>query len=289
MQGRTSPRHAAFTLVELLVVVAIMALLIAILLPALNKVRYTAKITVCLAQMRQMATGLFDYTNDYRGFYPDGEWGRPDPAAIGWIESGGHGVFAEGDYDLRPALRKYFGVSNLNDLMTCPLAASWWQQHQRNTAADLDQYRMGASNLSKSPYALYFGQRCSSPSRGYIDYNWPRAQTMRTRGQNWTPASVDTPFSVLLSDFVFYNGWQGVYLATTHQAPDGTAPEGSNYTNYNYGHRYEPDQNASANFMLNDGSADTYLVNLNDIYDGSFTGIRRLGSGTYMVPTDTAR
>ncbi len=58
-EGRTT-QHG-FTLVELLVVVAIIALLIAILLPALGKARQLAKSTSCMSNLKQIGMGLAGY------------------------------------------------------------------------------------------------------------------------------------------------------------------------------------------------------------------------------------
>ena len=64
------PTAAAFTLVELLVVIGIIALLIGILLPSLNQARISAMAVKSMSNLRQLAVGLDLYKNDYRGFYP---------------------------------------------------------------------------------------------------------------------------------------------------------------------------------------------------------------------------
>ncbi len=59
-----------FTLVELLVVIGIIALLIALLLPALNVAREQARTTQCLSNLRQMAIASQSYADAYGGSYP---------------------------------------------------------------------------------------------------------------------------------------------------------------------------------------------------------------------------
>ncbi len=59
------PRQRGFTLIELLVVIAIIAILAAILFPVFAKAREKARQTACLSNMKQMALGSLQYTQDY--------------------------------------------------------------------------------------------------------------------------------------------------------------------------------------------------------------------------------
>jgi prepilin-type N-terminal cleavage/methylation domain-containing protein len=63
-------RKRAFTLMELLVVTAIIALLLAILLPSLSKARLQAKIVVVNAELSNIGLALEAYAMDNRGTYP---------------------------------------------------------------------------------------------------------------------------------------------------------------------------------------------------------------------------
>jgi len=65
-------RRDGFTLVELLVVIGIIAVLIAMLLPALSKARDAAKTVVCLSNMRQVYTEITMYAGQSNGRVPVG-------------------------------------------------------------------------------------------------------------------------------------------------------------------------------------------------------------------------
>src|SRR5437868_3435057 len=62
--------RCGFTLVELLVVIGVIALLISILLPTLNRAREAGFKLKCLSNLRQLGLALLAYENDNQGKFP---------------------------------------------------------------------------------------------------------------------------------------------------------------------------------------------------------------------------
>jgi prepilin-type N-terminal cleavage/methylation domain-containing protein/prepilin-type processing-associated H-X9-DG protein len=93
-------RKSGFTLVELLVVIGIIAILVSLLLPSLNRARESARRTQCLSNIRQISMAFFMYTGENKGWFPSvavfgGQLGYPSntvghpqmtPTWVGWPE-----------------------------------------------------------------------------------------------------------------------------------------------------------------------------------------------------------
>src|SRR3954451_15912567 len=85
MRDRDDNFKGAFTLVELLVVIGIVALLIALLLSALSVARANSRAVACLSNLRQMAVAAQAYCNDNRGRFPVAYWtASNDPIYTGF-------------------------------------------------------------------------------------------------------------------------------------------------------------------------------------------------------------
>src|SRR5688500_9724064 len=87
-----APENAGFTLIELVVVIALVGILTAIFLPAIQAAREAARITKCKDNLRQMAIAFSNH-NSSRGHLPTGGWGyswigEPD-AGYGKDQPGG--------------------------------------------------------------------------------------------------------------------------------------------------------------------------------------------------------
>ena len=109
-----SRRLHAFTLVELLVVIGVVAALVALLLPALSRARENARRTVCASNLRQLAMALALYSNENRQRYPgpatSGAAARPDDWI--WWQSGR-------DFN-DSALARYLGGAPNPGVFRCP-------------------------------------------------------------------------------------------------------------------------------------------------------------------------
>jgi len=101
-------KRRGFTLIELLVVIAIIALLMSILMPALQRVKKQAQSVVCISRLKQWGLMFKLYTDDYDGYFNEG-WGYADH----------HG--GNGEYGLwMNALRPYY--EDELKMLLCPTA-----------------------------------------------------------------------------------------------------------------------------------------------------------------------
>lgn len=109
-------RRHGFTLVELLVVIGIIAVLIAILLPALNRAREAAKWTRCLSNLRQLSSSLISYAQDNHDYFPLA-------AASGWNDA--DWVYWQGGRNpnantVTGAIMQYLGTTVDVSMVICP-------------------------------------------------------------------------------------------------------------------------------------------------------------------------
>ena len=123
--------RSAFTLVELLVVIGIIALLISILLPTLSSAREGAKRLGCASNLRQLGMAMVMYTNESKQYLPSAghlvyEGGRWRQRSEDWIWWGQNFNFApvgvsQDEYKLENSpIATFMGGSFTEDMAKCP-------------------------------------------------------------------------------------------------------------------------------------------------------------------------
>lgn len=168
--GRWNTR--AFTLVELLVVVTIIVTLLAIVVPVMGRVIYTAELTRCGANLKAIATGVVGYAAESRMYYPY----RPT------VDSGAlkrANVIAGGGRDDRPIVREHIAIKAMLD----PLSETI-DLHPESTSPGVEVY---------ANYGLWYGWYYATAGG---------ARMTRMGGRfNYKRGSADYEFKVLASDW----------------------------------------------------------------------------------------
>ena len=173
-------RCRAFTLVELLVVVGIIAVLIGILLPVLGRAREQAQRISCANQLKQLGAAVHMYANESKGRLPfGGRDGNPDEHCI-WIAHETYNIFV-----------KYIGSENNLDL---PMGSIG---EKRLVCPNLDQ-----SGVVDMPF------RATSTIGWVIGYNYLGDKPKCMKAHGWrSPLRINESGQEPLPLFADLNDW----------------------------------------------------------------------------------
>lgn len=217
----------AFTLVELLVVISIIALLLSIMLPALNSARERAKRIQCGSNLRQIGIGVQTYSVQNNGLIPS--WCLPVQGSLRPITSFGHSVI--GSYPA-PFGRTPIGLGILaegsgallksRDLFFCPSDRYFATQREKTSSG------LGWANFKlyypTTPYYNHMSYYHLYVSKGGWDstgkQNYPKYERYRTVGTPSKSAITmdpgrDDPWGQKyepVSDFHKPVGWNTLYM-----------------------------------------------------------------------------
>lgn len=164
-------RCLAFTLVEVLVVVAIMGILIAILLPAISASRGSARRVACLSNLRQLGLATLQHV-DAQGHFPTNGWGnhwlgfkdrgfgRNQPG--GWIFNILPYCEAQAVYDLAPTTGQPIDIARLGQFYNSTLEVLLCPERGGTPTIQVSQnFRFGSNGMlstaSRTDYAICVG------------------------------------------------------------------------------------------------------------------------------------
>ena len=176
---------AAFSLVELLVVITIIVILLSLLAPAMDQAIYQSELAVCAARVRGLAGAATIYATEQKRAYPQRQHRRDGKNKVTrpnklWLANG-----SNPPYDERLLIRPY--VSSINMQFQCPLL----------TEMDLDVNDISTRSAGESAWASY---------QFWYSWQYDGHKGMIRLGDNFSWVSPDGreyAFDVLANDYDF--------------------------------------------------------------------------------------
>lgn len=169
-----------FTLLELLVVIAVIAILASLLLPSLNKARFHAKKVSDMSNMRQMTLGCLQYALDHDGTLPQGDYNPSEGPKDTHVIMRDWTSYEYVDY--RPVARDYNFMAVTGNPVT---GAPPWDD-PRNTEVPMPGYGPNILRHSRTYAASHRYSEADEQERRYVSpVRVDQASSAHVLWRNW--------------------------------------------------------------------------------------------------------